>query len=72
MSDEQIIGTANPKAIAALLGLLQLRAPAPGDPPVTELREDGSVIWRLRYDLTIEMWREGDRFVRWHLDRDDA
>jgi hypothetical protein len=70
---EPMTGTAHPAAIARMVGVLGLRAQEDGAPPVTELRPDGVVVWRLAHGLVVTM-QVGDegRFTSWHLDCDDA
>jgi hypothetical protein len=63
----RIVGSATPRAIVTLTGIVGLR---PGEDSC-ELTADGTVIWRLQRGLVVTLAFAEDGTTYWHLYRDD-
>lgn len=66
-STSRIKGSATPRAILTLVGILGLR---PGG-DACELMGDGTAIWRLPQGLVVTLAFGEDGTAHWHLYRDD-
>jgi hypothetical protein len=67
-----IRATATPRAIARLVGMLNLREVKDGEAPACEALDNGGAIWRLTAGIEVTLTFSGEGSAHWHVDVDDA